>query len=233
MLFALIFLFHSSSAFALTMPASTMLASDSSTLAFQESLTWAREQAAKIKDQIATVEEPLSGVPLPEKEDNRDSDQPDPSQDENPVCRRRFGELPCTKKSKAVKKPMKGQKLKAQPAIGKTIFSPSPGSSQGKMLVFISLSMPKASLKSLAQETERYRAVLILRGLVNDSFKETAEALQSLDLVVEINPEAFTRYNVQQVPTFIKIDPKDQEIARLQGNVTLSFAQQKFEEKGS
>ncbi len=228
MLLALIFLFSSSLAFASTMPTP-----DSSMPAFQESMTWAREQAAKIKDRIATVEGPLSGVLLPEKEDTGDLDQPDPSLEENPVCRRRFGELPCPKKSKAAKKPTKGQKLKAQPAIGKTIFSPSQGSSQGKIFVFISLSMPKASLKSLAREAERYRAVLILRGLVNDSFKDTAKALQSLDLVVEINPEAFTRYNVQQVPTFIQIDPKGQEIARLQGNVTLPFAQQKFEEVGS
>ena len=93
--------------------------------------------------------------------------------------------------------------------------------------------MPEASLKSLAQEAERYQAILVLRGLVNDSFKETAQALQHLGLSAQINPEAFDRHHINQVPTFVWLDDNDQERACLKGNVTLAFAQQKFRDTAS
>lgn len=90
--------------------------------------------------------------------------------------------------------------------------------------------MPEASLKSLVQEADRHQAVLVLRGLVNDSFKETAETFQRLGLSAEINPEAFERHHINQVPTFVWVDENDQERGRLKGNVTLIFVQQKFRE---
>ncbi len=106
-----------------------------------------------------------------------------------------------------------------------------------KMLVFVSFSMPKASLTALSKEAERFGAVLVLRGLKGDSFKETQAAFQALGEErsgIEINPELFETYQIQQVPVFVRVKASTegelQEIGRLSGNVSLAFAAQKLQE---
>lgn len=107
-----------------------------------------------------------------------------------------------------------------------------------KILVFVSFSMPKASLIALSKDAEKYDAVLIMRGLKEDSFKETQTAFQALGederSGIEINPELFETYKIQQVPVFIKVKTTPegdlQEIGRLSGNVSLAFAVQKLGE---
>ena len=101
-----------------------------------------------------------------------------------------------------------------------------------KILVFVSFSMPKASLTALAKEAEKFGAVLVMRGLKGDSFKETQAAFQDLGEEVqsgiEINPELFETYQIQQVPVFVRVKASTkgelQEIGRLSGNVSLAFA---------
>lgn len=107
-----------------------------------------------------------------------------------------------------------------------------------KILVFVSFSMPKASLNALAKEAEKFGAVLIMRGLKGDSFKETQAAFQVLGEEersgIEINPELFETYQIQQVPLFVRVKASPegelQEIGRLSGNVSLAFAVQKLQE---
>lgn len=107
-----------------------------------------------------------------------------------------------------------------------------------KILVFVSFSMPKASLTALAKEAKRFGAVLVMRGLKGDSFKETQAAFQGLGEEersgIEINPELFETYKIQQVPVFIKVRKTPEggfhEVGRLSGNVSLAFAAQKLGE---
>lgn len=96
------------------------------------------------------------------------------------------------------------------------------------LLIFVSLSMPKESLKRLYQEAEQQNLPLILRGLKNNSFKETVEALKELEIAVQIDPNLFEEYQVKTVPTFIAIHQK--EPLKIQGNISLSYAQKKLEE---
>ncbi len=49
-----------------------------------------------------------------------------------------------------------------------------------KILVFVSFSMPKASLKALAYEAHKHNAVLVMQGLKDDSFKMTQQAFFDL-----------------------------------------------------
>ena len=99
------------------------------------------------------------------------------------------------------------------------------------ILVFTSFSMPKSSLIELSNQSQKYGAILVLRGLYKESFKATKEkifAINAKGLRVNIHPELFKRYNVRRVPTFILV--KDgKEVNRLSGNVTLDFAAKKLE----
>ncbi|MEI8295904.1 MAG: type-F conjugative transfer system pilin assembly protein TrbC [Alphaproteobacteria bacterium] len=101
--------------------------------------------------------------------------------------------------------------------------------SQERILVFVSFSMPEASLRELTEAAEAANAVLIIRGLIQDSFKITAERIKGYAQGMELNPDLFEQYSIQHVPTFVRI--KDgHEQARLSGNVTLKFAKAKLEE---
>ena len=73
--------------------------------------------------------------------------------------------------------------------------------------IFVSLSMPQASLRLLTGQAERAQATLVLRGLKNDSMKQTLETVQALigerKVNWQIDPEAFVRYGVRHAPTFV------------------------------
>lgn len=119
-----------------------------------------------------------------------------------------------------------------------------------EILVFVSFSMPKASLRTLAKEAAKHNAVLVMRGLKGDSFKTTQQAFLEIanetdnpkldhneiaknapqDIQgFEVNPELFKTYHIKKVPTFVLV--KNQaEVARLSGNVSLSFAAKKLKE---
>lgn len=100
----------------------------------------------------------------------------------------------------------------------------------GEYIVFVSLSMPKETLKSLHNEANEQNAVLLLRGLKENSFKKTAEYLRELEMSVQINPELFKKYQVSKAPTFVWI--KGNEYHTLTGNISLQYAKDKFLEIG-
>ena len=99
--------------------------------------------------------------------------------------------------------------------------------------------MPKQSLVALSKEAKNHGAVLVMRGLKDDSFKETQAAFgylgKDVESGIEINPEAFETYQIKQVPVFVLVkttqgrDPR--EVSRLSGNVSLTFAAKKLKEQ--
>jgi type-F conjugative transfer system pilin assembly protein TrbC len=93
-------------------------------------------------------------------------------------------------------------------------------------LVFVSLSIPKQSLKALYQEARKKNVPLILRGLKNNSFKETALLLRNLEIELQINPELFRKYQVTRVPSFVLV--KEQQFHTLSGNISLGYAKYKL-----
>lgn len=111
----------------------------------------------------------------------------------------------------------------------KTCHGPSldlPSKKEEEILIFVSFSMPEASLIKLSQEGGT-KGRLILRGLKNNSFSETAQLLKKLEIQVDLDPEAFKTFHVTTVPTFIYLKG-DKEISRLNGDVTFSFASEKL-----
>jgi len=128
----------------------------------------------------------------------------------------------------------------------------TPRNTEPKILVFVSFSMPKASLRALACEAAKHNAVLVMRGLKGNSFKTMQKAFldlvgegQNLDQAnaqkinqgyeeasiqgFEVNPELFKTYKITHVPVFVLVK-NTQEISRLSGNVSLDFAAKKLKE---
>jgi type-F conjugative transfer system pilin assembly protein TrbC len=114
-----------------------------------------------------------------------------------------------------------------------------------KILVFVSFSMPKASLSALSKEAAKHNAVLVIRGLKGDSFKKTQKAF--LEIVsegknldpknmanqdmkgFEVNPELFKTYRITKVPVFVLVK-NTSEVSRLSGSVSLEYAAKKLKE---
>ena len=91
-----------------------------------------------------------------------------------------------------------------------------PGTGVGKamsggpiLMVFISLSMPEATLKRLVSQAARAKASLLIRGLLNGSLRDTVARTQALlagqSVAFQIDPQAFERYAITQVPSFVLV----------------------------
>ena len=77
------------------------------------------------------------------------------------------------------------------------------------LLVFVSLSMPEATLQRLVDQAARAKASVVIRGLVNGSIRDTAARVQGLigqrQVAVQIDPQAFDRYAIDRVPSFVLV----------------------------
>ena len=73
--------------------------------------------------------------------------------------------------------------------------------------IFVTLDMPQGSLRRLVDQAERAGAVLVLRGLKNQSMRQTVAAVSELlgqrRAGWVIDPEAFERHGIEAAPTFV------------------------------
>ncbi len=100
------------------------------------------------------------------------------------------------------------------------------------IFVFVSFSMPKASLIELNKQAQKYNATLVMRGIYKNSFSEMRKRILGISpdgLSINIDPKAFEKYNIKQVPTFVLVE-NNKEIHRLAGNVSLDYAHEKLSE---
>jgi len=80
-----------------------------------------------------------------------------------------------------------------------------------QLLVFISSSMPKTSLRLLARQAAAVGAPLVLRGVVGESFPTTGEFMREVYGDDEprahamIDPTLFGRFDVHQAPAFVLV----------------------------
>jgi conjugal transfer pilus assembly protein TrbC len=79
-----------------------------------------------------------------------------------------------------------------------------------ELMVFVSLSMPAASLKRIGEQAKKAGAVVVFRGLKYGLRKGAwADSMNAIKPIadtgadVQINPELFERFHVQVVPTLI------------------------------
>lgn len=91
-----------------------------------------------------------------------------------------------------------------------------------KPLVFISASMPLEALKNLAFQTKAQGGILVIRGFIKDTLKETASLVDALDFPLEIDPLLFEKFEIKQVPCIMIFEKR--KWVKVTGNVTIQFA---------
>lgn len=114
-----------------------------------------------------------------------------------------------------------------------------------QLMIFVSSSMPKEALIQYSIQSKKAGAVLVLRGLINNSFKQTTSFIYSLNkqgTMAIIDPLSYRNFNITQIPQIVVIadnhgckwgrcqhTPKHDKI---QGNITLEYALEQIIDKG-
>ena len=127
----------------------------------------------------------------------------------------------------------------------KTAYEEKQHKHLNQLMIFISSSMPKNSLKEYSVQAKKTGAVLVLRGLINNSFKQTVSFIHSLNkegTAAIIDPLAYRNFNVTQVPQIVVItDNHGCKWGRcaqtplhdkIQGNISLEYALEQIADKG-
>ncbi len=99
--------------------------------------------------------------------------------------------------------------------------------------IFVSFSIPKQTLVNLDHLARRIGAKLVIRGLRNNSFKDTfnyAKSLSGNGVVIDIDPKSFEEYQIKQVPAFVI--NKGSNYDKLTGNVSIIHALKEFATSG-
>lgn len=109
-------------------------------------------------------------------------------------------------------------------------------SSNSELYIFASLSMPKTRLIKLIKEATNYNAMVVLRGLKNNSYKETTNLLQPIikeaGFGFIVDPTLFTEFNVTKAPVFVLNDPASKNHDKVSGNINLKYALEQFAKHG-
>ncbi len=111
-------------------------------------------------------------------------------------------------------------------------------------LVFLSFSMPEKSLESWLKQCKIYGATPVIRGLINNSFKETIQTIYRLSektqMGIQLDPVLFQTFDITQVPAVVSVtsvpdcpkamDCKSISFDKLYGEVTLDYALARLKE---
>ncbi|MDF1756925.1 MAG: type-F conjugative transfer system pilin assembly protein TrbC [Legionellaceae bacterium] len=106
----------------------------------------------------------------------------------------------------------------------------------GASQVFISFSMPEKLLIETLTECERLNIPATLNGLYKNSMQDTTQKIMGLskqipNLSLQIDPFAFERYAISQVPALVVA--KDNCFDLLYGNLSLSEGLKIIKQKGA
>lgn len=104
-----------------------------------------------------------------------------------------------------------------------------------QVMVLVSFSIPRATLKTLGKALKPLKGKLVFRGLYNNSFKATFEKMRELGEEAFIDPLVFRTFHVTQVPAFIVRAPTKSETLEghvIVGNISLKGALEIMADKG-
>lgn len=97
------------------------------------------------------------------------------------------------------------------------------------ILIFVSFSMPKSLLWSYQEQAKLYGARVVIRGLVDNDFKNTVQAMDLGDgkiMTLDVNPMLFKDYDITKVPSIIIAgdEGSGQAEDRFIGTISLPYA---------
>ncbi|MBR9871464.1 MAG: type-F conjugative transfer system pilin assembly protein TrbC [Gammaproteobacteria bacterium] len=124
-----------------------------------------------------------------------------------------------------------------------------PSEYTNSFLVFVSSSLPKPTLVALASQAKAAGGTLIMRGMVNNNFKETVLFIKALTeqggTGAKIDPTLFDLFNIEQVPAFVVVSGaitscSDTDCVRatpkhdtIKGNITARYALEQIADRGT
>ena len=90
------------------------------------------------------------------------------------------------------------------------------------LFIFVSLTMPRATLQRLVDQAARAKAAIVIRGFANGSLRETVSQVQGLigkqQLAIQIDPLAFDRFAISKVPSFVLVRDGTRPVACASGS---------------
>jgi len=149
----------------------------------------------------------------------------------------------------AITKLLSNYRLKTNSQPGQTDKNTNPLLAY-PLFVFVSATIPKISLKQLMIQTRKANGVLVFRGLIGGSLRNTQQFLGEIakeNVSAIIDPRLFTSFKIELVPSFVVINKSAdlaqncQEIScdftpihdRITGNITLDYALEQISQDGS
>jgi conjugal transfer pilus assembly protein TrbC len=111
------------------------------------------------------------------------------------------------------------------------------------VLVFLSFSMPEQSLETWLLQCKQSGATPVIRGLIDNSFKKTVQALQNLSkktgLGVQVDPILFKTFAIEQVPAVayvaeipdcpLNMNCLPARYSKIYGDISLDYALEKMQ----
>jgi len=99
--------------------------------------------------------------------------------------------------------------------------------------IFVSFSLPKTLLETLDKTARKIGARLVIRGLKDNSFKETLKYIKEIKqegIIIDVDPEIFKRFQVNLTPAFVISE--NQKFDKIVGNVSIAYALSRFASDG-
>ncbi len=105
-----------------------------------------------------------------------------------------------------------------------------------ELFVFVTLGMSDEALKVLSKQAQDIGAVLVIRGLLDNSFQKTHKRLKALGIPIDIDPTLFERFDVTRVPALVLAEIKDGKLTdihdKVRGNTSIRSALELFSMEG-
>ncbi len=111
--------------------------------------------------------------------------------------------------------------------------------------IFVSSGAPKNLLKSYARLAKKYSGVLVFNGLPQGSWRKLSELVTEISgndpelVFIQIDDEAFARFNVTHVPSFVLSKEEDVSVEnpkvifdKVSGSIGIRAALELFADKG-
>ena len=90
------------------------------------------------------------------------------------------------------------------------------------LFIFVSLTMPRATLQRLIDQAARAKATIVIRGFANGSLRDTVTQVQGLigkqQVAIQIDPLAFDRFAISKVPSFVLVRDGTRPVACASGS---------------